>query len=186
MMLPTFWRTATRTTWVLVLIYPFRSLYIKFQAFKTEVDYLNYYNSQIIYLEKVLNDKWDLLNRGIYIDNLADLDRLYIFNKLEAKPTTFVYNKWQPLILYPAGSQISYKLKIYQCTSPTTGQFPDITPGVWRYQKDAPIMRNKQEFNLQNDFIVYVPSSVTFDESQMRATINQYKFAGLNYQIIIY
>lgn len=36
------------------------------------------------------------------------------------------------------------------------------------------------------DFIVYVPSSLTFDESEMRAIIELYKLAGKRYSIVIY
>ena len=39
---------------------------------------------------------------------------------------------------------------------------------------------------VQVDFIVYVPSSLSFDENEMRAIIDLYRLAGKRYTIVIY
>ncbi len=183
---PYFWRWPVRLAWLYVLAFPARKIFGRFFAFKAEIDYLNHYNSQIIYLEKRLNDKWDPVNRGIYIDNLADLDRFYIYNKIEAKPTTYTYNKWKTGTLYLPGYQVVHKRKVYRALFPSAGQAPDVFTASWLFEKDVPVVRNKVEFDLQNDFIVYVPVAVIFDINEMKATINLYKFASLKYQIITY
>lgn len=185
MLTPPFWRQPNRAAWLLYLAYPVRLAHARFMAFKSEVDLLNYYNSQIIYLEKRLNDKWDPVGRGIYIDNLADLDRMYIFNKIEGKLTTRVFNKWDPTILYGNNNMVTRNRKIYVSQAPTINQDPAVNP-VWRFVRDQVVARNKAEFDLQNDFIVYVPSGVTFNQSEMKAVVNLYKFASLRYTIIIY
>lgn len=183
---PNEWREIRSSTWFYLVYLPFRLMYATFLKFKTETDYLNNYNSQIIYLEKRLNDRWDPFNKLIYIDNIADLSRNYLFNKIEARPTTYFYNKWNAAYAYQVGDLVVYKLKVYECLVPNIFAQPDNATIFWKYVKDAPILRNKTEYQLQNNFIVYVPSAVIFDENEMRATINLYKYAGLNYIIIIY
>lgn len=51
------------------------------------------FNGQTIYMEHVLNDKFDPGNRGIYIDNITDKTFQFLYNKSENKDIRYVYNK---------------------------------------------------------------------------------------------
>ena len=67
----------------------------------------------------------------------------------------------------------------------TEGQAP-----LYIYRKselETPVyIRRKTEAVSTTDFIVYVPSDITFDETAMRAQIDQFKQAGKTYIIQTY
>lgn len=60
-------------------------------AFVNEIEYTLLFNAQIVYLEHVLNDAFDDVNRLIYIENVF-LPSLYIYNEIEAQPPLYIRN----------------------------------------------------------------------------------------------
>jgi hypothetical protein len=134
----------------------------------------------------VLNDRWDGVLKRIYIENVADQDRIYIYNKVELLPKTYYYNKWKGTMPFSTDDVIQYALKVYKAKSNNLNVNPSTNPSVWEFVKDAPILRNKVEYDLVDDFIVWVPTGLVFDENEMKAVVNLYKYAGLNYSIQIY
>ena len=73
-----------------VFINPIKVLYQDFIAFKNETDILLKYNSQIIYLNKLLCDTY---GNGIYIDDVANISYTKLFNKTEGLSVTTIYKK---------------------------------------------------------------------------------------------
>lgn len=51
-----------------------------------------------------------------------------------------------------------------------------VTPVKWLYT-------TAENFDLVDDFVVYVPMDVVFDESEMRSLLNAYKLAGTKFTI---
>jgi len=106
------------------------------------VEYVSY-SAQIIYLEKLLNKKFNNSLTGIYIADAISFDYLYLYNTAEQNPM-YVYN--------------------------TSENHPVF-------------MRNNIEFATTIDYIVLVPSSVSYNQDEMRALINRYNNAGRRYII---
>ena len=47
----------------------------------------------LLYLEHYLNDQFDQVGQGIFIENIEESDFTFIYQKIEQKPPTFYYNK---------------------------------------------------------------------------------------------
>lgn len=92
-LVPTWIRGERFVSWVGSLLEPLQSLNIVFSAFGSAMRYDLAFNGQVVYLEHVLNDKFDLLRR-IYIDDPAGQQVFtpYVFNKVEAQPPLYIYN----------------------------------------------------------------------------------------------
>lgn len=105
------------------------------------------YTGQIIYLERLLNDLYDNTIRGIYIQDVANISKTYLHNRIEVRPPYYLYN---------------------------------------RSESEPPkYLKNRTEYFNNNRFTIHVPSSVTFQEIQMRSVVDKYKQAGVNYTIQI-
>ncbi len=144
--LPPFKRSQSILEYLRAAVHPLIELHQNFleQRQKT-LEYLAY-NSQVIYLERLLNQVFNNGNTGIYISDAVQFDYWFLYNNAEQHPQ-YLYNtsENQPVFLY-----------------------------------------NEQEFDTNYDFIVWVPTAVTFNINRMRALINRYKLAGKRYDIQTY
>ena len=145
---PMEWITDIYLAWMKALLSPIISNYNAFIQYRKDALYKVSFNGQIIYLEHILNDTFDNINRGIYIDNVADNRHDYFYNKVELKPNVYLYN------LSEGGPHL--------------------------------YLKNKAEYSNLYDFIVMVPTAVTFDNNAMKALVNYYKLAGKRYTIQTY
>jgi hypothetical protein len=144
------------------------------------------FTGQIVYLTHALNDRFDPLNRAIYIDNVASVFKPFVYNKLEAKPPTYVYNKWVAGQSYSLNDKVSFGMFIWRSlTNSNQGNTPFIGSSHWAFDKNRLCIKNKAE-SPAVDFIVYVPFSLNFDINEMKALINYYKLAGKRYSIVNY
>ncbi|MDA8956492.1 hypothetical protein N9H19_02615 [Flavobacteriales bacterium] len=78
--------------------------------------YKTNFNAQVIYLEHFLNDKYDPVNRGIYIEDTANTNYLYLYNIIEGKQT-YMYNESEGNPLYfrneaEYNTDVDYKVKV--------------------------------------------------------------------------
>jgi hypothetical protein len=78
--------------WLYALIQPVIELYNIFYAYRTQTLYSLSITGQVIYLEKLLNDKYNNGNTGIYIADGSYKNAPFIYNTAEARPDTFIYN----------------------------------------------------------------------------------------------
>lgn len=85
-------------------IYPLVGIYDRFYRFYDDKRYELIFNGQVIYLEHLLNDQFDDVNRGIYIsDAPQQIDQVILFNKNENNEKTIIYNQSEgqpPVIIY--------------------------------------------------------------------------------------
>lgn len=79
--------------WLMTAFKGLRDIYSEFIQFRNDTTYWLYFNGQIIYLEHVLNDQFDPVNRGIYIENLADIQYDYLYNAIEQRTPVYLDNK---------------------------------------------------------------------------------------------
>ena len=181
--LPMEWITSLRLIWLKVLINEIKLNYGKFLDYRTAGLYKLSFNSQVIYLEHILNDMFDNINRGIYIDNVADLNRPYLHNKVEGVAPFYFYNNYNPSTSYIIGQRCVEGNTVYKAIGNGTGNLPSASPIYFIADKTIEFFKNKIEYQLMNDFIVMVPTSVTFDTNAMKAVVNYYKLAGKRYTI---
>lgn len=104
-------RTTDLVAYVMVLILPVVFIYNLFLAFRNLVLYRLEITPQVVYLEKLLNDRYDDDERRIYILDGNQYEPKYLFTKAELQPI-FLYRK----------SEVS-KPKTYLFTKGEVGQF---------------------------------------------------------------
>lgn len=85
-LVPTFLRKQKTLAFVRVLIEPVIKLYNDLIAFRNDVVYKINHNGQVVYLQKVLNDRFDPSERRIYITDGNINEPTYIYTYLENKP----------------------------------------------------------------------------------------------------
>jgi len=91
LMLPPFLRKPKNIEWLKALVKPVIDLYIIFYAYRTQTLYSLCITGQVIYLEKLLNDKFNNGNVGIYIADGSYNNAPFLYNTAEARPDTFIY-----------------------------------------------------------------------------------------------
>lgn len=92
---PVFLRGTKQLAWLKTLLSALQTSNFNFTIFvSTTLFYLSF-NGQVIYLEHILNDQFDLSLRRIYIDDDSgvNITPLVVFNKSEKQPSLVVYNK---------------------------------------------------------------------------------------------
>jgi hypothetical protein len=85
-LLPVRLRKANMKAWTRCLVVPVKWLYNLFMASRTENLYFLAHNSQVVYLEGVLNDVFDPVSRGIYIEDGLYEDALFTYLDTESQP----------------------------------------------------------------------------------------------------
>lgn len=177
-------RQPIRYAWLRFLMRPIKEIHAKFIAFKNREIYLSVHTSQKIYLEKILNDEFDLVDRGIYIGLISSIDKLFLYQHAESLPI-YLYNKWKTTQPYVIGDYATYGTKVWRAISPSTNQTPFVGSTFWTFHKDRMYVYKKSEYNPKG-FIIFVPVALSFDENQMRALVDLYRYAGIYYEIQTY
>jgi hypothetical protein len=175
-----------RVTWIRALISPFQSIYGAFLLYKSDSIYKTQFNSQIMYLERLLNDKFDIASRRIYIENTGSNNSFYIFQKSESNPPIYIYNKWKIANPYLVNEYAVENNRVYIALVSTTGDQPSLSPTKWAYVKNVQYLRQKSEFTVNYAFTVYVPVGLVFNDTSMRAQIDYYRFFSKKYQIVLF
>ncbi len=103
-------------------------------------------NGQVINLEHILNDKFDNVNREIYISDGTENPLVYLFNNSEPNEDLIIANTSEVAI-----------------------------PPVYLY--------NHIELEIEVDFIVNVPSTITLDENLLKSIVNKYRCASKRFTI---
>lgn len=75
------------------MLKPLQTLNEAFVIFRNAINYKLLFNAQVIYLEHFLNDRYDSVNSGIYIQDAANVNYAYLYNKIENRQATVLYNK---------------------------------------------------------------------------------------------
>lgn len=84
--LPVWWRQTTFYAWIKVIVSPVIYLAGLFKTNRDKNIYELAHNGQVCHLEAVLNDVFDATDRGIYIDDPAYIDPIYLYQDVELKP----------------------------------------------------------------------------------------------------
>lgn len=172
-----------RLSRIKALTKPFRMMYAEFVAKKNDLFYKASFNGSWVYLETALNDKFDRVNRGITLNDTA-VPRVWIYKKSELKPAIVAYMKWNSITDFVSGKFCLYNGVIYQSNStPNVGNIPDVDPQWDATTKPVAYIYRKSNYTGSMNFSVLVPSSVVFDETEMRSLIKYYLPAGYGFSI---
>lgn len=207
--LPWYKRLPRFTDMLKAWLRPMKDLNAKFLIYVDDVLYRLAITSQIIYLEKLLNDKfnsglpardasssiglYDGNPTGIYITDSSDnILPIYLWNKIEQRPKTYLYNKWNYNTFYDIGEFAVYGQYVYRSLALQQHNIPPDEPTAWEQYAEKTYLRNKSETNGLYDFIVHVPSAlgdVTTDAllvAQIQSWVKIYLIAGKRYNIVNY
>jgi hypothetical protein len=78
---------------VSVCLHPLKYVNDLLNALRDEKNYFLRFNGQIIYLEHFLNDQYDPVYRRIYIEDVANLEPIYLYNNAEERTPVYLHNK---------------------------------------------------------------------------------------------
>lgn len=98
---PTMLRMPKLLAFVLALVTPVADLYSRFLVLKANLEYRLTITPQVCYMEKALNDRWDIVERRIVIVDAVEYNPIPLFLKIEDKPVVFnMKSEGGPVILY--------------------------------------------------------------------------------------
>lgn len=117
-----------------------------FYSYYEQEKYEVIFTGQIIYMKRYLNDQFDDVNRGIYIQtNTGDI-------------SPFVYRKTEGL-----------------------------SPFVYRVSEgEGELLQRKNEQIADTDFTVFIPTSLSYDSTELNAAIKKYKLEDKTFTITTY
>jgi hypothetical protein len=184
--LPILLRLPKRIDWIIALIKPIKDLYADFLIIQRDNYYAIRFTSQILYLQKLLNDLFDPTGNGIYITDYGLIPRVFLYNKIENNTPFYLYNKWDSTVTYATGEFSIHGQTVWKAQASSTNVTPGTDPSKWRAYKDKPYLRNKSEYALSGGFVINIPSALVYNDEQLRAIVDSYKFAGRYYIIVFY
>lgn len=160
-LLPVRLRKERMIAWMKCLTEPVKWLYNLFSNNRNSNLYVLSHDGQVAYLEAVLNDTFDMLNRRIFISDPAFIDPDYIYLETELKPVYIDLVSEIGIGIIPA---------------------PDPLP----LYKEAELYSGGGI-----SFIVNVPLSLGLTttpgpEKRLRALVDMYKLPGRRYEIIYF
>lgn len=101
---PAMLRKPKMLAWISICISPVGYVYNNLLRFRTQTLYTLKITPQVCYLEKLLNDRYDYINRGIYITDAFRANPVYMFQDVEDKPVPmFADVENQPVFMYTDG-----------------------------------------------------------------------------------
>lgn len=90
--LPPFLRGANILAFLYSAIKPLVDIQTAFYQFYQDKKYELTFNGQVIYLEHLLNDKFDNTLRRIYIGDASQTPNVFVFNKSEGNEPVYLFN----------------------------------------------------------------------------------------------
>lgn len=180
------------------LMMPVQVLHNALISFRSRKRYEMAITPQVIYLEKVLNDKFNQLGAypDIYITSNSDLNEIvYMGNADEEDAAVYLGNQYDDFQEYNVGDEIIFDNITYRCTSGGIDHTPpDLFPQYWELPEgvEEPVVYvgNHDDYNLGNQFTVHV-SQAHWDDyvlakiAEVSATLNKYKTYGSTYKYLI-
>jgi hypothetical protein len=94
-------RKVVHINWLKAITYPVNVLYQQFLRNRDANLYRLSITPQVVYMEKLLNNRYDLADRGIYIVDASSNEVTWIYQEAESKPR-YLYTEAeaQPIYIY--------------------------------------------------------------------------------------
>ncbi len=183
---PQWLRRKRLLAWLLLCVSQVRALHSAFLAYRKAALYNLHITGQTIYLEKALNDRFDFVNRLIWIETATDLNQFFLRNKVEFAAPVFFYNKYNQAYQYVNGEYATSQGRLWKAIVPLPVHPPGENPAEWSDEGEQLYLKNRSESQVQFDFTIWVPAALVYDENELRALVAIYKLAGKRYNIISY
>lgn len=153
-------RYPVREAWYRVFLEGLRLLYVDFLAWRERAVRHASATGQVMWLERMLNLRFYGVSAWKSLAHPTAGGRIWIDNTANAIPNTYIYSdtEQQPVVT------------IYSDV--------EAQPPVYIY--------SQAEYASQYDFIVMVPASLTFDQDEMTALVEEYKLGGVRFTIQTY
>lgn len=148
------------------------------------------FNGQVIYLEHVLNDRFDSVARSIYIENIAGEGASFSYSATET-PTRRYYSwgMYDAARTYAAGDEVlaidGTVMAVYSSlVGSNTGNDPISSPASWSLSIAEPsVSFGALEYAIGDSFIVHIPAAIAGKVVEIAALVDRYKIAGKQYRI---
>lgn len=150
--LPPILRIEPWLSFLTVFMSQLNTVQMGFNDYFESVKYELQFNGQVIYLEHLLNDRFDPELRRIYINSEEQLQKVFIHNILESIPLeeeNYIYNQ------------------------------TDIEDATDTH------LYNEVEYSLDNDFTIFLPEGLIYNELELRSVVDSYKLAAKRYNLIL-
>lgn len=183
---PQWMRRKRMVVWLMVCVSAVRDLHAAFIGYRERSLYSLRITGQTISLEMALNDRFDFLNRDIWIETAVDVNQFYLRNRVELALPTYCYNRYNPSHPYAVGEYAVHAGRRWKALLASPSQEPGIDMEQWSDEGPRLFLKNQEEGQSTNDFIIWVPVSLVYDESELRALVAIYKLAGKTYTIQTY
>lgn len=186
--LPSFLHTDRRLKFIESLMKPLKDLHAGFLLMVDEYSQRARFTSEKQYIQKALNLKYDPIGNGITIENNLP-KRVIVYQDDELQVNPWVFQEWNDTTSYLIGEFAQYDLGVYKAKTNNLNKKPSTNPGDWDvelYAVSVTIVRQDSEYDLVNYFTVKVPVAIPYVEEEMRAIIDLYSLAGIDYNIITY
>lgn len=92
MLLPPLIRQQFIIAFLSAVFKPLDTLQAEFYTYYSDKKYELTWNSQVIMLEHLLNDQFDNIDRGIYIEDAEQTPNKFWFNVMDANEETYLFN----------------------------------------------------------------------------------------------
>ncbi len=150
---------------------------------------------QIMYLEQLLNDKFNKSNLYPAItitDNLGSDEPAYMGNYEEEQAAIYLGNLWDVAVEYNAGDEVINKNLVWQCLQANSGNEPGLESEYWKPptepQEEVQFIGNIDGYNSGMYFIVNITTSnyAAIEHDAISAILNKHKLYGITYTYNIY
>ena len=98
-LVPERWRQPVTLAWVKSMAVNLTNLFNRFLLYRERKKYDLLITPQVCFLEKALNDKYDFIQRRIYIEDGDDQDPVHLFKRDELKPV-YLYKRSEDQPVY--------------------------------------------------------------------------------------
>ena len=150
-------RTSPRLEWLAALLSGAKVTYEEFMANRADNLYVLAHNGQVCYLEAVLNDVFDTVDRGIYITDGPYMDPHYIYIDAELK--------WR-----------------YIWLDSELGPGPDDAHAIPLYTDEETYLQGIQFIVNVPAAVAALP---IYDEHRLRALVDKYRLASKGYYSVV-
>lgn len=186
--LPLFMQKNRRVDLLLAFQKPFKDIHAQFLIVKASYAQKARFTGEKMYLQKALNLRYDPVGNGIYIQNNWPT-LLWLFKETEVEPAPWVYLEWNAATNYLTNEYAQEGLGVYRALNNNVNKLPSANPANWVLDTNANGINyffNESEYTSMNRFIIMVPVAVGYIEEEMRAIVDTFALAGINYTIQTY
>lgn len=100
--------------WISSLMAPFEMLKNEFSTWRSEKNYSIMLTGQRIYMEQLLNDNFDIVQRRIYIENSTPSSPEFAYNIVESAVGYYQYNNYNEEVTYNDNDFCAFEGLVYQ------------------------------------------------------------------------